>query len=228
MSESLRRSDELKTALLQSVSHELRSPLTAIRTASTALAEAPDAADAPALLRALEEETSRLEGLVANLLDLSRLEAGAMAVRMDWCDPVELVAGALEAARPLLGGREPGVALADDLPLVRADPLLSERVLVNLLHNAAAHGRPPIAVAARVSAGRLEIAVSDAGPGVEPELVPRVFDAFVAGSRGGGTGVGLALARGLAAAQGGTLELDAQAGARFVLSLPLSPVPEVA
>jgi two-component system sensor histidine kinase KdpD len=227
--ESLRRSDELKTALLQGVSHEFRSPLTAIRTASEALSEAPDAPDAPALLRVMAEETDRLERLVANLLDLSRLEAGAISVRLDWCAPVDLVAEALEAARPLLGEREPAVSLPDDLPLVRADALLCERILVNLLHNAALHGRPPVSLGARAVGDRLELVVSDAGPGVDPELAPRVFDAFVAGSNGGGTGVGLALARGLAEAQGGTLRLEtAPRGARFVLSLPLGRVPEVA
>jgi two-component system sensor histidine kinase KdpD len=227
-SEGLRRSDELKTALLRGVSHEFRTPLTAIRTAAHALAEDPGAPGAEALLTAMTQETARLDRLVANLLDLSRVEAGALTTRLDWCAPSEVLVGAVEAAEPLLEGREVEVVAPAELPLVRADPVLCERILVNLLHNAARHGAPPIRLEGRERGERLELVVSDAGPGVDPALAARVFDPFVAGPRTGGTGVGLAIARGLAEAQGGELTMAREGGlTRMALSLPLEPVPQV-
>jgi two-component system, OmpR family, sensor histidine kinase KdpD len=223
--ESLRRSEELKTALLRTVSHELRTPLTAIRTAGEALAE-PGPADADALVAVVRSETELLERLVANLLDLSRLEAGALFARPDWCDPTELVMGAIEAAAPLLDGYPVTAEVDGELPLVRADAVLCERILVNLLHNAARHGAPPIAIQAGRAGDRLELSVADAGKGVAPDVRAHLFEPFVSGARGG-TGVGLALSRGLAEAQGGTLRLEAGERTRFVLALPLEPVPEV-
>ena len=227
--ESLRRSDELKTALLHGVSHEFRTPLTAIRTAAHALAEDPEGPAARELLAAMSAETGRLERLVANLLDLSRLEAGALVTRLDWCAPDEIVAGALEAAEPFLEGTPVSVRIDPDLPLVRADPVLSERILVNLLHNAVRHGRPPVSIVARRAGDRLELRVTDAGPGPDPAVAGRLFDPFAAGPRTGGTGVGLALARGLAEAQGALLEHEVEgSGTTFVLALVLEPVPAVA
>lgn len=225
-SEGLRRSDDLKTALLQAVSHELRTPLTAIRTAADALATRPP--DDAELVAVVGEETARLDRLVANLLDLSRLEAGALVARIDWCAPAEMVAGALDAAAPLLGGAPVSVDVRDDLPLVRADAVLCEHILVNLLQNAVRHGRSPVRVTAGVAADRLEIAVSDAGRGVDPAVAGSVLDPFVASGPGGGTGVGLALARGLADAQGAELTAPGPGGSRFVLALPLLPAPHVA
>lgn len=226
--EALRRSDELKTALLRGVSHEFRTPLTAIRTAVHALAEAPHGAGTGELVAAMTDETARLERLVTNLLDLSRLEAGALTTRLDWCAPGEIVAGAIDAAGPVLGGVEVGALEADDLPLVRADAVLCERILVNLLHNAVRHGRPPIGIEARRAGGRLELRVSDAGPGPEPGVALRLFDPFVIGTRTGGTGVGLALAHGLAEAQGATLELEEGGPPTvFVLALALERAPAI-
>ncbi len=224
--EGLRRSDDLKTALLHGVSHEFRTPLTAIRTAAHALRSpgTPEAGDAA--LTVLTEETGRLDRLVANLLDLSRLEASALTTRLDWCAPAEMIAGAVEAAGPLLRGAAVEVDAAVDLPLVRADAVLCERILVNLLHNAARHGTPPVRVGAGASTGRLRITVEDDGPGPPPEVREHLFEPFAAGGTSGGTGVGLALSRGLAEAQGARLELEpAGTGTRFVLSFALSPVP---
>jgi two-component system sensor histidine kinase KdpD len=227
--EAFRRSDEMKTALLRAVSHELRSPLTAVRTAGEALGQERPAPDAAALVEVIRSESERLERLVANLLDLSRLEAGALPARLDWCDPVEIAAGAIAAAEPLLGGRQVFLAVPAELPLVRADALFCERILLNLIHNALRHGAPPISLRGRIAGGRLELAVEDAGAGPSPDLAATLFRPFVRGSGSGGTGIGLALARGLAEAQGATLRLDAAGrGTRFVLSLPLTLVPEVA
>jgi two-component system sensor histidine kinase KdpD len=225
--EGLRRSDDLKTALLHGVSHEFRTPLTAIRTAAHALAgpgaPGPEGADA---LAVLATQTDRLDRLVGNLLDLSRLEAGALTAALDWCSPAEMAAGAVDAAGPLLGGLPVAVEVPSDLPLVRADPVLCERILVNLLHNAARHGAPPLRVRAEVRGGRLLLAVEDAGGGPDPALGDRVFDPFVSGGGAAGTGVGLALSRGLAEAQGARLDREpCPAGTRFALSFALTPVP---
>jgi two-component system, OmpR family, sensor histidine kinase KdpD len=226
--EGLRRSDELKTALLRGVSHEFRTPLTAIRTAAHALAEDPGGRGAEALLTAMAVETERLERLVVNLLDLSRLEAGGLTARLDWCAPAEIAAGAIEAADPLLDGRAVDIDVPDDLPLVRADAVLCERILVNLLHNGARHGAPPIRLEGRVAGERVELAVSDAGPGLDGSIAGRAVEPFVAGPRTGGTGIGLALSLGLARAQGGELLLEQLDGrTRAALSLPLAPVSQV-
>lgn len=226
--ESLRRSDEMKTALLRGVSHEFRTPLTALRTAGEALAEDPAAPDAGALIGVIRDEGERLDRLVANLLDMSRLEAGALEARVDWCDPTELAAGALDAAAPLLGGASVAVEVHGDPPLVRADAGLSERIIVNLLHNAVRHGAPPVRLDVAVDGDRLEFRVSDAGPGPDASVADRLFAPFVSGPQSGGAGVGLALARGLAEAQGGRLDHGRRDGrTEFTLSLPLTAVPEV-
>lgn len=227
--EGLRRSDELKTALLRGVSHEFRTPLTAIRTAAHAVAEDPAAPGSAALLAAMTLETERLERLVANLLDLSRLEAGGLTARLDWCAAAELAVGAAEASASLIDGREVALDVPADLPLVRADAVLCERILVNLLHNAARHGRAPIRLEGRAAGNRLELIVSDAGPGLDEAIAGRALEPFVAGPRTGGTGIGLALSRGLARAQGGDLRLEpGDPGARAVLELPLAPVSQAA
>jgi two-component system sensor histidine kinase KdpD len=225
--EALRRSDELKSALLRGVSHELRTPLTAVRTATDALAAGPAGAREPELVTIIAEESERLERLVTNLLDLSRLEGGALLPHPDWCDPEDLVTGALAASSGFLAPSAVQVALPEDLPLVRADPVLTERILVNLLHNAVRHGAPPVRLEARVRGDRLELAVSDAGRGLDPAVAATAFSPFVSGGPRGGLGVGLALSRGLAEAQGGTLRLEpVTRGASFVLSLPAAAVYE--
>lgn len=227
--EGLRRSDTLKTALLHGVSHEFRTPLTAIRTAAHALGAGAAGTDEGAtLLAVMGEETERLDRLVANMLDLSRLEAGALVAHLDWCAPAEMVAGAIEAAGSRVDGGDIRTDVPSGLPLVRADAVLCERILVNLLHNAVRHGAPPVVVEGRVAGGRLRISVSDAGAGIDPSVRDRVFEPFVAGGRTAGTGVGLALARGLAEAQGARLEVEPVGrGTLFALSFALTPVPEM-
>jgi two-component system sensor histidine kinase KdpD len=218
--EALRRSDELRTALLRGVSHDFRSPLTAIATAADALERGGPMQGDAELVRAIRLETARLERLVDNLLDLSRLESGALSPRLDWCDPEDLVAGALREAIPA-GRPSPAVDVDADLPLVRADAALCERILVNLLHNAARHGAPPVRVIGRAGRGRVEVEVRDAGPGIAHDIRDRMFEPFARGRGSEGTGLGLALARGLAEAQDGSLVLVPSAtGCRMVLSLP--------
>jgi len=231
---ALRRADVVKTALLRAVSHDLRSPLTAIATAGEALAldglAAPERAE---LASVILEETRRLARLVDNLLDLSRLEAGAAEPRSEWTSIEEVVRAAVDE----LGARESEWALSIDreLPLVLADPTQLERAMVNVLENARRHsGGHPVSVRARAvrgigagSDGKLIVRVVDRGPGIPPAQLERVFEPFYrAGTAGGGhrgSGLGLAIARGFTQANGGELHVESLPGqgATFVFELPL-------
>jgi two-component system sensor histidine kinase KdpD len=223
----LRRGDALKTALLRGVSHEFRSPLTAIANAGAALGVVDEPSERRALLDGLLEECGRLERLVDNLLDLSRLEGGVLSARLDWCAPEELIGGAVRAAGVLLADARVETRLEPAVSLVRADPVMTERILVNLLHNAVRHGRPPVLITSAPEGRDLAITVQDAGPGVDPAVLPRVFEPFVH-REDEGLGLGLPLCQRLAAAQGARLEHRPTAGgACFALLLPLSEPPVV-
>lgn len=224
----LRHSDALKTALLRGVTHELRTPLAGIANAADALMVIDDPRERAEILRAVIGETQRLERVVSNLLDLSRVEGGVLAARMEWCVLEELVGSALQAAAGFLEQVEVSTQIPDDAPLVQADPVLTERILVNLLHNAVRHGAPPLRVIGRRTGTVLEVALEDDGPGVDPQVLPSVFEPFIH-REGVGLGLGLPLCRRLAEAQGARLEhrTTAGGGACFALMLPLTPPPEV-
>jgi len=226
--EALRRSDALKTALLRSVSHDLRSPLTAIKAVLESL-ESPaltlDEARRSDLVHTALAETIRLDRMVRNLLDLSRLEAGAARPRLR----LETVDGLVERALAQIppSSRRVDVSLPAELPLVRLDAAQVERALANLLENALKFSPPP----ARVSVGvewrsnEVEIRVEDRGPGLATGEWERVFEPFRRGSSGAGgrgAGLGLAIARGFVDANGGRLwaEPAAAGGAAFVIALP--------
>ena len=234
---ALRRADVVKTALLRAVSHDLRSPLTAIATSGEALAlDGLEAEEREELAGVILEETKRLARLVDNLLDLSRLEAGAAQPRREWTSIEEVLRVALDE----LAGKESEWALSIDreLPLVLADPTQLERAMVNVLENARRHsGGHPVSVRARAvksiggaSEGRLIVRVVDRGPGIPPAQLERVFEPFYrAGTAGGGhrgSGLGLAIARGFTEANGGELRVESLPGqgATFVFELPLQPV----
>ncbi len=220
--EVLRQRDALKSTVLRGVSHEFRSPLTAIANAAEALDYVGDADERRELVGVVRTETRRLDRLVVNLLDLSRLEGGVLEPRLDWCSPAELVAGALEAMSALTAATVVEVDMPDDLPFVRADPVLTERILLNLLHNAVRHGAPPIRIEVRIASASIDLAVVDAGPGVASTIRESIFEPFFGAAERGGLGLGLGLSRGLAEAQAGQLRLDpTDIGARFVLSLPV-------
>ena len=231
--EALRRSDETKTALLRAVSHDLRSPLTAIVAAGEALSSETIAdADRRVLADAVGAEASRLSSLVDKLLDLSRLEAGHAPPRTDWCSIEEVITAAVEA----LGERgDPvEVALDPDLPFVRADAAQLERVLVNLLENAVrfrAGGR--VTVRARALEDRVALEVIDDGPGIPGEELERVFEPFYQrpdDRSHEGSGLGLAIVRGLVEVNGGRVWAHSAPGqgASFVVELPLGPSAEPA
>jgi two-component system sensor histidine kinase KdpD len=223
--DALRRSDTVKTAVLHAVSHDLQSPLTAIHAASDGLLSPSlelDDADRADLLETIRLETARLERLVANLLDLSRLEAGAALPQRELWPVDELVSRALEALGP--EAVRVTVELDQDLPLVSVDAGQLERVLVNVLENALRLSSPtdPVALVGTSTGDDVSIRISDRGPGLDKEEVERIFEAFEhGGGAGHGTGLGLAIARGFAEANGGRLTAEARsgAGAAFVLAL---------
>ena len=220
---ALRRSDELKTALLRSVSHDLRTPLTSIIAAGTAL-DSPTLTEEERheLSKGVVEEGERLSRLVENLLDVSRLESGSAEPRLE---PVDL-AGVLEAARESLGGEGAAVRLGIDaeIPPLTADPVQLERAFANLFANAVRHGgAEPVLVRSRGVGGRLVVRVVDRGPGVpEPEW-ERIFEPFYRREGSGGSGLGLSIARGFIEANGGELTVESVPGqgSTFVASFPL-------
>jgi two-component system sensor histidine kinase KdpD len=224
---ALRRSDEIKTALLRSISHDLRTPLTAIVTAGDMLSSPSISAEERAeLAQAVTAEAERLTDLVDKLLDLSRLHAGAAVPRRDWCAIDELLEVALDHLRD---GRE-GFVLSVDrgLPLVRADAVQIERALANLLENAARYrGGHPVSVRARAVGRRLVIRIVDRGPGLAANELERVFEAFYLSpeNRTGhtGSGLGLAIVRGFVEANGGRVWAESVPGqgTTFVVELPL-------
>ena len=167
--EAARRADATKTALLHAISHDLRSPLTAITTAASGLRqEGLSADDRDGLLEAIEAESARLARMVDDLLDLSRIEAGAVNPRTDWSDLADAVGRAAEQVEQRFGTHRIELDLPADLPLVRADAAQLERVFSNLLENAVKFS--PDGAAVRVSGGsgggRVTVRVTDSGPGI--------------------------------------------------------------
>jgi two-component system, OmpR family, sensor histidine kinase KdpD len=226
---ALRRSDELKTALLRATSHDLRTPLTAIITAGAALAEGElSRADRQELGRAIVEEAERLHSLVEKLLDLSRLQAGAAEPRPDWVSIDEILREAASALDP--SGERFSLSIDANLPLIRADGAQLERAFANLLENAARYsGAERVSVRARVVGGRLMIRVVDRGPGIAPAELTRVFEAFHRGPGAHtGSGLGLAIVKGFVEANGGRVWAESLPGqgTSFVVALPLERAPE--
>jgi two-component system sensor histidine kinase KdpD len=232
--ETARRADVAKTAVLHAISHDLRSPLTAITTAASGLRDpALDEADRAELVAVIEDETSRLSRLVDDLLDLSRIQAGAAEPRPDWCDLREAVANAAAQVARSHGPQQIVLALPQDLPLVRADPAQLERVFANLIENAARFSPPgePVRVTGGTGGGSVTVRVIDRGPGVPPSRRSQVFEPFFrGGDPGGGSGLGLAIARGFVEANGGRIRLQAGTPGEtaFAVSFPLVRQPVAA
>jgi two-component system sensor histidine kinase KdpD len=224
----------LTTTLLDSISHDLRSPLAAILAASQTLdAGAVVAADSVLTIRA---EAERLDRLAANLLDMLRLDGGHLAPRLRTEDAADVLRAVAARCAPLLGRHRLRLVLPADLPWVRLDHALFEPVLTNLLDNAAKFAPPGsvIELGARAgAAGSIDITVRDEGPGLPPEALDRVFDKFVrlppaAGAKRGGVGLGLAICRGFVAAMGGSIAAanrTDRGGTVFTITLPAEAVP---
>jgi len=226
----LESSDRLKTAILSSLSHELKSPIASLRTGLTALA-APQAGLQPEqreLLVDLDRQATRLDRMVGDLLALSRLEAG-MALDKEPHDFADLVAGATRQLRAELVGNQLLVELADDLPPVEVDEVQAGRVLANLLENA--HEWAPSNGVIEVGAARhgamLEAWVENEGPPIATADLDRVFDTFWT-RRARGSGLGLAICKRVVEAHGGTIRAEnRRRGPRFIFTFPLAQVPAV-
>jgi two-component system, OmpR family, sensor histidine kinase KdpD len=231
--EILRRTDELKTALLNAVSHDLRTPLSSIiASAGSLLQEDVDwtGEERRDFAHAIEDEAQRLNRLVGNLLNLSRIEAGSLRPDKGWYDFGALVDDVLGRLRPLTADHSPVVDVPDELPPVLLDYVEIDEVLSNLIENVAKYtpAGTEIRVAAREVNGELEVEVADRGPGIPPDALPHLFEPFYRISKAGqpkGTGLGLAVAKGIVEAHGGRIwaENRAEGGARFAFTLPLNP-----
>ncbi|KAF0217136.1 MAG: two-component system OmpR family sensor histidine kinase [Geobacteraceae bacterium] len=230
-SQLLQARESLERALLNSVSHDLRTPLVSVTGALGTLREKGNKLSDEArreLLDAAWEEAERLNRFVGNLLDMTRLEAGAVKLKEEPCDIQDLVGCALAAIEQRLGTRKVDVRLQSDLPLVRMDMALMTQVVVNLLDNALKYSPPEssITLAARTDGAVLTLEVADHGPGVpEPDL-KRVFDKFYripVPEGAGGTGLGLAICKGIVEAHGGKIRAENRAGGglRVIVTLPL-------
>jgi two-component system sensor histidine kinase KdpD len=219
-------SDRLRRTLLDSVSHELKTPIAVLRSAAEKL-DTVDETKRQQLAQEIRTATARLERLVSNLLNQTRLESGALKPQLDWCDVRDLFAAAKRAAGSLLAGREFSIAIAEDMPLIKADAPLMEQVLGNLILNACLHtpANAAISLAAGIERerGKVYLRVEDRGPGIPAELRPQIFEKFLRGpTRAGGLGLGLSIARGFVQAQGGEIlaENNPAGGARFTIYLP--------
>jgi two-component system sensor histidine kinase KdpD len=236
--EIARRSDALKSALLDSVSHDLRTPLASIRATAGNLADpamtwSTDAVRAAA--ETIDEEALRLDRFVRSVLDLSRIESGALRPDLEVFDLPELIDRAVTRFRPVLADRPITVDLAADLPLVRVDAVLFDAIVANILDNVADHtplGTPVAVRAVRADAGRVRLTIEDGGPGVDASDLESVFAKFQRATRGGegsrrGMGVGLSIVRGMAEALDGsaTARRSDLGGLAIDLDLPAAPEP---
>jgi two-component system, OmpR family, sensor histidine kinase KdpD len=230
---ALAESDRLKSVLLSSVSHDLRTPLAVIKGAVTDLLDPTvtrDPATQSDLLRVVNEEADRLNRLVGNLLAMSRLEADAIPSTRSWQDLGELIEAVVDRLQPSLGTRRVTVAVPNDLPLVQVSATQFDQVLTNLLENAAKYTPQgtAIAIQAQTIDGYVQIEVRDAGPGVPEGMTERIFEKFVRGigpeRHADGSGLGLAICKGIIEAHGGRIwaENALNGGARFICTLPLT------
>jgi two-component system sensor histidine kinase KdpD len=226
------QTERLRSALLSSISHDLRTPLASILGAATSLrtfGEAYDRASRADLIATIEDEAERLERFVSNLLDVTRLEAGGLDIRKELNDVEEIVGSALQRAGKVLADHRVEVDLSPDLPMLELDGVLLEQTIFNLLDNAAkyAPAGSTVCVRARRNGDRTIIEVLDEGPGIPSEDLERVFDKFyripTADRRRAGTGLGLAISRGFVEAMGGRLvagNRTDRSGTVFTITFP--------
>jgi two-component system sensor histidine kinase KdpD len=227
----------LRNALLASISHDLRTPLAVIAGASSSLAERGEqlgAGERAALARSIYEQAQQMSALIAKVLEMTRLEAGGIAVNHDWHAIGEIAGAVLRRLAPQLADHPVRVELARDLPLARVDAALIEQVLANLLENAAKYTPPgtPIVLRAESRADELRVSVEDEGPGLPPGDPERLFAKFQRGAAEGaigGAGLGLAICRAIVRLHGGRIwaERRPERGAVFRFALPLEEAPAV-
>jgi two-component system, OmpR family, sensor histidine kinase KdpD len=226
-------SERLSNALLNSISHELRTPLAAITSAASALveAESADGGFNRQMVAEIQEASARLNRLVGNLLDVTRLESGHVRPKLDWCDVGDLVQTTVRSLERELTGREIKIEVAEKIPLARLDFTFMQQALSNLLLNAVVHTPvgTPILLQARHEAGWLVFSVADNGPGLPPELLPRIFDKFFRApdAPAGGSGLGLAIVKGFVEAHSGQISAVNRpgGGAIFTIKIPQTELP---
>lgn len=253
-------SERLRNSLLATISHDLRTPLTAIVGSAAVLAERLSSAPAPhdgaeagadvggqrradshALAEGIHIEAQHMVSLVNNLLDMARLQGGGVTLDLQWSTVEEAIGGALAVCRHVLGGRPVDVSIPKNVPMLRFDAVLIERVLVNLVENACKYARPdtPIAIVAAAlhdaDARSVQIAVNDIGPGLQEGTEDRIFEKFTRGSKESatpGVGLGLSICRAIIEAHGGHIgarnrkAVDGTTiGASFAFSLPANEAP---
>lgn len=235
-SEALKRSEKLYQTILNSVSHEIKTPITAIIGLVSALEDEKIAVDPQArkpILDELSEAAERLNREVTNILDMSRLSSGLLSLKKEWFDVRELAETCVSKLSHRLGGHKLELQVPDDLPFLFADYALMEQVLVNILANALNYTQPGSRVELSVSrdGDKLVLRVADSGRGIPQEYLGKVFDLFfrVPGTPTGGTGLGLAIAKTIIDLHNGTIAAlnRPDGGAEFLITLPVEPQPEL-
>lgn len=239
--EALKQSERLKSALLDAVTHDLRTPLTSIKASITTLideAQAPefalDTESRHEMLQVIDEESDRLNRFITGLIELARIDAGELQLRRQWGAIDEIVSTALTRAQPLTQDHEIEVKIDPEMPAVRVDERAVSEVVYTLVDNAAKYSRPgtKIKISAGLADGTVRMAVEDEGEGVPVTLRERVFDKFFRATRDGdvstrqpsGTGMGLAIAKGIVEAHEGKIWIESPAaehGTRVVFTLPV-------
>ena len=224
--------ERLRSALLASLSHDLKTPLASILGAATTLKSYGTLIEAPArdeLVETIEDEAGRMTRFVGNLLDLSRLESGTIRLDRSAVDLADQVSSAIARAGPALKQRPVDIDIAADLPFVTADALLLEHVLINLLENAAKYtpGGSRIAIAARRAEGGVRLEIADEGPGIPEADLLRIFERYYRAEdrdrRAAGAGLGLAICKGFMAAMGGDIVASNRAGGKGVVFTLIFP-----
>ena len=233
--EAAAQTERVRSTLLASISHDLRTPLAVITGASSTLSERGErlsAEERQALARSIYQQAREMSERVAKLLQMTRLEAGGIALERDWASLAEIAGAVLSRLREPLGGHRVVLELPDDLPLVRVEAALIDQVLTNLLENAARHtpAGTVVRLRARREARELVISVEDFGPGLPPGDIERVFAKFEHGAaegKAGGMGLGLAICRAIVGLHGGRIwaEKLPLGGSAFRFTLPLDEPP---
>lgn len=221
-------SEKLYRTLFNSISHELRTPIAAIIGAAEGLSRSAHRSDEVGEIQTAAE---RLNRLVENLLDMTRLESGQLAPTMDWCDVNDLIRSTVHKLQKELAGRSVRISLHDDFPLIKMDHGLMEQVFTNLLLNSSLYTPEDasVEITGNVDGNLCRFTVSDNGPGIPAEALPHLFEKFyrVPGSRSGGTGLGLSIVKGFVEAQKGTITVrnKSTGGAEFTIILPTETHP---
>jgi two-component system sensor histidine kinase KdpD len=229
-------SERLRNSLLSAISHDLRTPLSALMGLAESMAMTPPAlsTEQQVMAQSIQEEAQRMNALINNLLDMARLQSGSVQLNRQWQLLEEVVGSALQAAQRVLVAHPVSVHLPEDLPLLEFDAVLMERVFFNLLENAAKYTPAgcAISIGAQVQGDMAHIWVDDDGPGLPQGPEDNLFEKFERGQKESttpGVGLGLAICRAIVQAHGGQIRAQrrAQGGARFIFTLPLGTPPRV-